>query len=254
MSISIALIALASGLGAAPAPQQKEVVVEVRVLALMPDEAAKVRAISDMKDRASAPLSNDSTKAVMNVVESAEPGSVMCCPRMRTYDGQELTLQVGDEHRIVSSLDVGLVEGRMVCKPRHEQVFIGYKLICKPTIVNDGRSVRLDLDSNLSSRVASPKRTPFTYLASTDAGEAVPVTQWIEEQGVDVQKLKAALDIPDSGTAILAGGTRTVQTSTTRPVPVLSKLPNVGKLFNVSKVAHEQQELFLVVTTRIVKD
>lgn len=248
-----ATCALLLGLGITP-QEPRQVVIELRLMTVSPATADKVRAsIGGADGTASRPLDDAATAAVMRTVQADDTSHVLCTPRIQAAQGQSVMVAVGDDEQVVAGLDVQVKDGKPVCTPRREMAFVGFKFHSTPTIADDGKFVRLEIDSALSAR--SGKSRPFTYsVPAESAGDPpISVTQWVEDAGVETQRVKATVSMADASTVVLTNGQQMVETRSEQRVPVLSNLPTVGKLFRTTTTTQEPREVLLFVTTRIVK-
>jgi len=121
-----------------------------------------------------------------------------------------------------------------------------------PIVTTDQKYVILRISTSLMDELESQSATnTFTGVIGTGAAETVG---W-EEPVVEYTDIMTRVVVPDRGTVLLGGLTLTAEREVDAGVPVLSKVPLIGRLFsNRSEVKDKQILLVLVKPTIILKD
>jgi type II secretory pathway component GspD/PulD (secretin) len=132
----------------------------------------------------------------------------------------------------------------------NEDIDTGVQLSITPAITSDKKYVLLRITARLVDLLAT---TPETAIGFTPGGNLVqdvyqlPTTQ--------VSSIQTRVTVPDRGTVLMGGLTLTAQRDIESGVPVLSKVPVVGRFFsNRSSVRDKQILLIMVKPTILLKE
>jgi Flp pilus assembly secretin CpaC/tetratricopeptide (TPR) repeat protein len=137
--------------------------------------------------------------------------------------------------------------------PQYTQVPIGSTLSITPIITHDKKNVLLDIITTQNeflgvntSRVSSP----------IIAGGAGDIVSWdVSLPETETSSLMTRVSVPDSGTLLMGGQRITAEVEREAGVPVLSKIPLIGRLFsNRSKVRDQKILLILVKPTILLQE
>jgi type II secretory pathway component GspD/PulD (secretin) len=105
----------------------------------------------------------------------------------------------------------------------------GYRMTARPIVSADRKFVQLALNVDLTDTdEAAPKSKPATT------------------------SFNNTLTIPDGGTVLMSGLKKEVETRCEVGVPVMSRVPYVGRLFRSVGYGRESQSLLVMVTPRII--
>jgi type II secretory pathway component GspD/PulD (secretin) len=119
-----------------------------------------------------------------------------------------------------------------------------------PTITSDKKYVLLNISANHSDELTNAGATSTTILP--DGRE---MTTSFELPLTETTDINTRVLIPDQGTVILGGLTLTSEKEIEAGVPILSKIPILGRFFsNRSEVKDKQILLILVKPTIVLKD
>ncbi len=170
-------------------------------------------------------------------------------PKAVVMNGESATMSVTSERRIVSSSslvsesvgvgDVPLFQSYW--ERETEEIETGVQMSITPTITADKKYVILRITTYLTDLLDA---TPVTVQA-IQGGEiledsfTLPTTRQ--------SSIQTRVSVPDRGTVMLGGLTLTGESERESGVPILSKLPVLGRLFsNRSEVKDKQILLILV--------
>ena len=132
-------------------------------------------------------------------------------------------------------------------------VLTGPTLNISPTITPDKKHVLLDIHAELQNFLGFDTSTYETPYASGNTIITYPYT--IQLPQTERSRVQTRVSVPDGGTLLLGGTKQTASTETEVGVPVLSKIPVVGRLFtNRSKIADKKVLLILVKPTIILQE
>ncbi|MCK5565992.1 MAG: hypothetical protein KAJ07_12165, partial [Planctomycetes bacterium] len=119
-----------------------------------------------------------------------------------------------------------------------------------PTVTNDKKYVILRITTSLQEELDSGTRSTFTGVL----GSGAETVGW-EEPVIEYTDIMTRVVVPDRGTLMLGGLTLTAEREIEAGVPVLSKIPILGRLFsNRSEVKDKQILLVLVKPTIVLKE
>jgi type II secretory pathway component GspD/PulD (secretin) len=92
---------------------------------------------------------------------------------------------------------------------------------------------------------------PFTsVVASSSGGTPIPATIYVPE--LQVTQVQTRVSMPDKGTLLLGGQKITDESEVESGVPILGKLPIIGRLFNNRSESRSQKVLLILVTPTIL--
>lgn len=132
-----------------------------------------------------------------------------------------------------------------------EEVVTGTLLNVTPTITPDKKHVLLTIETELTSLLGFATETIETPILET--GNVVEYEFRLPE--TEISRVRTRVNLPDGGTLLLGGLKVTGEVEVEAGVPVLSKIPLVGRLFdNRSKVKDSNILLILVKPTIILQD
>jgi type II secretory pathway component GspD/PulD (secretin) len=102
-----------------------------------------------------------------------------------------------------------------------------------------------------------------TYLMDVDIGEPEPLTLGFDQNGnpierniffptTDLSSIQTRVSVPDRGTVLLGGQTLTASKQKEAGVPILSKVPILGRFFSNSSDVQDKRILLILVKPTIV--
>jgi len=112
----------------------------------------------------------------------------------------------------------------------------GVILKMKPTIMPDGKSLKLQIEPEVSS-IDSATQVSI-------AGISVPAFR--------TRRAKTVVDMPSGATLVIGGLIQHEQSKVVRGIPLLSKLPIIGQLFRRDEWNEGLTELVILVTPEIL--
>ena len=138
--------------------------------------------------------------------------------------------------------------------PVVQQLTTGPQLTVTPIISQDKKHVLLNITAMVNDFLGM-KKLSLSTTTINDEGEAVPVTYTSEMPETEMSTVQTRVSVPDEGTLLLGGLKITVEEEREVGVPVLSKIPIIGRVFdNRSKVKDNKILLILVKPTIILQE
>ena len=143
--------------------------------------------------------------------------------------------------------------------PQYLPISTGSAIVITPTITKDKKNVLLNIMTNLKEFLGN--RTTVINLpvtTTTDAQGNVTTSGGsyeVELPDTETSQLMTRVSVPDSGTLLLGGQKVAAEVEIESGVPVLSKIPVLGRLFSSrSKIKDHKILLILVKPTIILQE
>lgn len=185
----------------------------------------------------------------------------LTAPKVMVLNGEAATIQVIKERSYVSNISLssdttstaGTDTGFAVTYFDQEIDFLptGIVMNVTPIITHDKKYVLLRITTSLTKELSTNLKDDFTGVVGT--GETSTVG-W-EQPTLEYTAIQTRVSVPDRGTVMLGGLTLTAEKELETGVPVLSKIPLLGRLFsNRSEVKDKQVLIVLVKPTIILKE
>jgi hypothetical protein len=260
-----------------------EVACEVRFVTLSDRFYDRVKEDFGFKHCKDGPIASFDDKQLASLLEAMQGDAhahVMQAPKVTMFEGQAATIQVTEQRCFTTALTAKWDGEKMVFVPQNEVIPLGLQMCLEPRLSANHRYVDLGLNL-MSTRMESEKVPLFRvaaygkpnskkdglagclYVRSSDKGKAATVEEIEESKGVSgvefthfIQTPKIAknslehkLVLPEGKTAVLYGWKQT--TEVTDAVPVLSKLPFIGKQYQ--RVRQEPETVLVLVTPHVVE-
>jgi len=196
---------------------------------------------------------------ILRATEMHSNSKLLSAPRITVMNGESGAMSVFRERSYVSNTTfntevsaAGDATALGVSFWQNEigNMFLGIELSVTPTIMEGNKYVLLRLDIY---------REDLLDLAtgSVTAGDFTnePITNTFDLPELEITSLQTRVCVPDKGTVLLGGLTLTAEKTLESGVPILSKLPILGRLFsNRSEVKDKQILLILIKPTILLKE
>ena len=167
----------------------------------------------------------------VSALKQGDVARILAEPNLVVNEGESANMVVGGEVPIpVPQLGTGATSITVQYKE------YGVVLRLKPEIMPDGKSLRLEVEPEVSSI------DPATQVSI--GGISIPAFR--------TRKAKTVVNMPDGATLVIGGLLQHDQTRVVREIPVLSKLPIIGELFKSKEWRQGFSELVILVTPEIL--
>ncbi|MFQ6104731.1 MAG: AMIN domain-containing protein [Candidatus Glassbacteria bacterium] len=163
---------------------------------------------------------------LLQALQESQLIDVQAQPQITTLDNLEAEVFVG-ERTPIRVLDVGAETERAATI---QLIETGIRLSVTPHITNNNKIV-MDLKAERSSAVPDPSEFGVKF---------------------QTQEGKTTLLVDDGQTAVIGGLTTVDVVESERAVPVISKIPLVGRLFRFSSKSTQKRDLLIFVTPYVV--
>jgi len=194
-------------------------------------------------------LTGTQFQMVLHALEEDVNTNTLSSPRILTLDNQEASILVGYHTPILTST---VTAGSDTTGPTQTQTLdyyqeIGIRLNVVPQISEEGH-INMIIHPSVTSSTSS-----VTATNTAGTGSDV-VTTTTEYPIIDVREAQTQVLIKDNETIVIGGLLKDVKTKETIGIPLISKLPWIGRFFrrdvdNVSKI-----DLLIFITARIIKE
>ncbi|MCD6174585.1 MAG: type II and III secretion system protein, partial [Planctomycetes bacterium] len=178
-------------------------------------------------------------------------------PKVMVLNGESATMQVFTEKRLKTGSDfnsetiVGSNGGTPVnnawWESTLEDITTGIQLTITPVLTADKKFVILRIITYLMDLIAQDKGTSIGF---TQTGQ--PVTDTYTLPTTQMSSVQTRVTVPDRGTLMLGGLTVTAMREIESGVPVLSKIPGLGRLFSNRSVVDDKMMLLILVKPTII--
>ncbi|MDI6807504.1 MAG: secretin N-terminal domain-containing protein [Candidatus Eisenbacteria bacterium] len=162
--------------------------------------------------------------AILQALESENKATIISNPRITTADNREARIIVGKK--------IPLIVSDIAGNPITQLTTIGIQLLVRPHIISDGR-ITMDLHPEVSDLSAQATVQGGVIINTSEADTRVTVL--------------------DGETAVIGGLTRTNESVLKRRVPLLARIPLLGRLFGSSSLSKSKRELVIFVTPKIIE-
>ena len=198
---------------------------------------------------------------LLEAIQAHRDGTSLTAPKVTVLSGESAILQVQKTIRyalppVISARDiVGGVSGissSWSFEPQQGRVRSGTTLSVTPIVTPDKRHVLLNITATLQGYFGLKPYTVDT-IAPTGTGEIVEYTMSLPE--TEISRVRTRVSVPDGGTLLLGGQKITEEVEKEAGVPVLSKIPIIGRAFSSrSKIKDSKILLILVKPTIILQE
>jgi len=155
------------------------------------------------------------------------------------------------QQQYVAGLTVGTTGTTTSLSPQYTNVTTGNGLQITPTISKDKRHVLLTIDV-VRDRLVGIRHQDVSTIAFDTAGVPHTVTFPVNTPETETAELSTRVSVPDGATLLLGGQTVTTEVEKQVGVPILSKLPIIGRAFSSTSTVKDQQTLLLLVKPTII--
>lgn len=173
--------------------------------------------------------------ALMNALQGDAATNILSTPNVIAMDNEEASFVIGKNVPFVTGSYSGTGASSSPSNPFQtiERQDIGLTLKIKPQI-NEGNSVVLDIDQEISSLAAS----------NESASDLI----------TNKRSIKTKVIVEDNQIIVLGGLMQDNYTTTTQKVPILGDLPFIGKAFQNNRTTKIKQNLMIFIHPIIMRD
>lgn len=198
---------------------------------------------------------------LIRATQAHRDARALTAPKVTVLSGESATLQVLRFQRYPYEIELDVEDvgeqGDFRWTVEYEEGYVvsGSLLNITPTIMHDKKHVLLNIVSQLTEFLGFQ---PFNIELPILGGGVPTLGQnvyTVELPETEISRVQTRVSVPDGGTLLLGGQKLTAETEVEAGVPVLSKIPVLGRLFtNRSKVKDSKVLLILVKPTIILQE
>ena len=173
------------------------------------------------------------TRAVLNLLYKNERAQIRSRPRLMVMSGQSARIDVGDEIPVVSSSSRSIDNSDAPIVNNVEYRRTGVTLEIRPTVHASGY-----VDVEVAQELSQATQT---------------TTSDIDSPTIFNRSLETTVSLKDGGSVLLGGLVSSRGGSVQKGIPVLGKLPGIGKLFRTDGDSEDRTELMVLVIPYVVR-
>ena len=197
---------------------------------------------------------------LIRATQAHRDATSLTAPKVSVVSGESATIRVQRIRNYPGEIEVDIdeigTEGNFRYTVEYEEraLITGTLMNITPTIMNDKKHVLLNVVTELRDFlgfVDNPIQLPIL------SGEEIPenTLYTVPMPETEISRVETRVSVPDGGTLLLGGQKITTEVEKEAGVPVLSKIPILGRLFsNRSEVKDSKILLILVKPTIILQE
>ena len=182
---------------------------------------------------------------ILDAVQQSRRSTLLNAPKLTMMNGQRAYIAVSRQQNFVQSVTAEVSEGAVGYTPDIGTVQDGIVFDVRPTVSADRRYVQMDL------------RPSIAVIERIDNFQVV--TPGVLFGGAQIQLpvisatvVRATVSCPDGGTLLIGGLNFAFDNELESGVPILSKIPILGKLFTRRGFTTERQNVVILVKPTII--
>jgi len=195
---------------------------------------------------------------LLRATEAHRDSTALTAPKVCVLSGESASLQIerfffyaGDVEPEIAEAAGEAARAFTTVNYEERSVTSGTRFNITPTITPDKKYVLLNIGVQLSDFLGFKARTIDLGMF----GDGVGGSYEIEFPETEVSRVQTRVSVPDGGTLLLGGQKLTGQVETEAGVPILSKIPILGRLFtNRSRIEDNRILLILVKPTILLQE
>jgi len=203
---------------------------------------------------------------MIRATQGHKDSKALTAPKVTVLSGESASFRVQQTIRYAMQPDTGTATtaaGNVVSSittnltQNYGSIPTGTVLNITPTITPDKKHVLLNIVAELRTLLGWETTTLQIPATTTVAGNTTPTIQNYDVKlpQTEISRVKTRVSVPDGATLLLGGQKLTAEAETEVGVPVLSKIPLLGRMFdNRSKIKDQKILLILVKPTIILQD
>jgi type II secretory pathway component GspD/PulD (secretin) len=176
-------------------------------------------------------------------------------PKAMVLSGEEATMYVVTDRRLRTDATLGSEtvtpgEGTAVTNTwvenEYDDFSSGITMYITPTITEDKKYVLLNISAQLEELTDNPITQTIGFV------DGVEQTELISYPTTQTSSVETRVQVPDRGTVLMGGLTLTANIEKDYGVPILNKIPLIGRLFSNRSQVQDKRILLILVKPAIV--
>ena len=181
---------------------------------------------------------------ILTAVQQSSRATLMNAPKLTMMNGQRAYIAVSKQQNFVQDVTVQVSEGAVGYDPDIGTVQDGIVFDVRPTVSADRRYVQMDLRPSVA---VIERIDNFQTITTGVFGGAV-----IQLPVISVTVVRTTVSVPDGGTLLIGGLSYAFDQEEDSGIPILSKIPIIGKLFTRRGFTTERQNVVILVKPTII--
>jgi len=193
---------------------------------------------------------------LLRATQARTDAKSLVAPMVTVLSGEQATFNVSDmisymippaTTSTITPTGINQSNTEFSTEPQVGSLQLGIPLLVTPTISHDKKNVILNINSQFTDLLRI-RRHEVDYI--DDEGEVQTFTAQVPETQTTL--ISTRVSVPDSGTLLLGGQKIAADVEKEAGVPVLGKLPLLGRLFRNTSVIKDQKVLLILVKPTII--
>lgn len=206
-------------------------------------------------------LTDPQFHAVLHALQSEGSTKTLSIPRVTTVNDTEARVRIGKDIRYFEDYDIEdvrtgtgingneIYESRLVPNGSPKVEKVGIELVVTPSVGADMSTISLKLAPQISDV------TSWEYWdTSSSSSSTNSATGMIKLPIISKSEVNTEVQVRSGETVVMGGLVRSQKTKSTAGVPVLSKIPLIGRLFRHDVISDETSNLLIFVTATLISD
>ncbi len=168
----------------------------------------------------------------------------LTAPRLTFANGQIANIVVATQVAFVSDLTPVVSQSSAAFDPQLDVVSEGVRLLVEGYVSADRRYVTMNVSTS-TSKIDGFTNAPITAIAGGTAVNSAALQSFIQRPTVTVTQVNTSVTIPDQGTCLLGGQRIANENEVETGVPILSKIPILGRLFD-NRITNKTEQTLLI--------
>ena len=168
----------------------------------------------------------------------------LTAPRLTFANGQIANIVVATQVAFVSDLTPVVSQSSAAFDPQLDVVSEGVRLLVEGYVSADRRYVTMNVSTS-TSKIDGFTNAPITAIAGGTAVNSAALQSFIQRPTVTVTQVNTSVTIPDQGTCLLGGQRIANEVEVETGVPILSKIPILGRLFD-NRITNKTEQTLLI--------
>jgi type II secretory pathway component GspD/PulD (secretin) len=198
---------------------------------------------------------------LLRATQARSDTKTLSSPRVTVMSGDPATFSLSSsfqfalppqtQQNYVGGTTLGTNQNQTTLTPQYSTVLTGNALQITPTISKDKKHVLLTIDL-IRNRLVGIRSQNVETVVFDAAGVGSTVSYKVDLPETESALLSTRVSVPDQGTLLLGGQTVTTEVEKQVGVPILSKIPLIGRVFSADSTVKDQQILLLLVKPIII--
>ncbi len=174
------------------------------------------------------------TRAVLNAFYRNERAEVRSRPRLMVKSGQSATIDIGNEIPVITSSTQSVTSPGAPVVQSVQYRKTGLTLTITP-IVHVSGTVDIEIDQSLSESRLND-------------------TSGIDSPAIFNRNIRTSVSLRDGGSVLLGGLVSSSSGKTVNGIPIIEKIPGLGRLFRTDSSTGDRTELMILLVPHVIRD